>query len=65
MGAAFYVSVVSGAITERGASVTDELDEVILSSIISSASGDTLGSSMTSAMIATLMSFCEGGNGLV
>ena len=65
VGAAFYVSVVSGAITERGASVTDELDEVILSSIISSASGDTLGSSMTSAMIATLMSFCEGGNGLV
>jgi len=33
VGAAFYVSYVSGAISERGASVTDELDEVILSSI--------------------------------
>ena len=32
VGAAFYVSYVSGAITERGASVTDELDEIILSS---------------------------------
>ena len=31
VGAAFYVSVLSGAISERGASVTDELDEVILS----------------------------------
>lgn len=31
VGAAFYVSVVSGAISERGAEVTDELDEIILS----------------------------------
>ena len=32
VGAAFWVSYISGAISERGASVTDELDEVILSS---------------------------------
>lgn len=32
VGAAFYVSYLSGAITERGAQVTDELDEIILSS---------------------------------
>ena len=32
VGAAFWVSFVSGAITERGAQVTDELDEIILSS---------------------------------
>ena len=32
VGAAFYVSVISGAISERGAQVTDELDEIILSS---------------------------------
>ena len=32
VGAAFYVSLVNGAITERGAPVTDELDEIILSS---------------------------------
>lgn len=31
IGAAFYVSYISGAISERGASVTDELDEIILS----------------------------------
>lgn len=41
VGAAFYVSIISGAISERGASVTDELDEVILSSIVSSSSGMT------------------------
>ena len=33
VGAAFYISYVSGAISERGASVTDELDEIILSSL--------------------------------
>lgn len=32
VGAAFYVSFVSGAITERGAQKTDELDEIIISS---------------------------------
>lgn len=32
VGAAFYVSLASGAISERGAQVTDELDEIILSS---------------------------------
>jgi len=32
VGAAFYVSYISGAITERGAQVTDELDEIIISS---------------------------------
>ena len=31
VGAAFYVSFISGAISERGASVTDELDEIVLS----------------------------------
>jgi hypothetical protein len=34
VGAAFYVSIVSGAISERGAAVKDELDEVIFNSII-------------------------------
>ena len=32
VGAAFYVSYIGGAISERGAPVTDELDEIILSS---------------------------------
>jgi hypothetical protein len=32
VGLTFYVSVVSGAISERGAQVTDELDDIILSS---------------------------------
>ena len=32
VGAAFYISYISGAITERGAQITDELDEIILSS---------------------------------
>ena len=36
VGAAFYVSYLSGAITERGAQVTDELDEIILNSVTSS-----------------------------
>jgi hypothetical protein len=36
VGAAFYVSYVSGAITERGAQITDELDEIILSSSVTS-----------------------------
>lgn len=31
VGAAFYICVIAGAITERGAQRTDELDEVILS----------------------------------
>lgn len=34
VGAAFAVSLLSGAITERGAPVTDELDEIILSSLL-------------------------------
>ena len=33
VGLAFYVSYISGAISERGAEVTDELDEIILSSM--------------------------------
>ena len=33
VGAAFYISVISGAISERGAEVTDELDEIILSMV--------------------------------
>ena len=32
VGAAFYVSVLSGAISEKGAQSVDELDEIILSS---------------------------------
>ena len=32
VGAAFYISYVSGAITERGAQTTDELDQIIISS---------------------------------
>ena len=32
MGAAIYISYVSGAITERGAQTTDELDQIIISS---------------------------------
>ena len=32
VGAAFYISYASGAITERGAQTTDELDQIILSS---------------------------------
>lgn len=32
VGAAFYVSFVSGAITERGSQTTDELDQIIMSS---------------------------------
>jgi hypothetical protein len=31
VGAAFYISYISGAISERGASSVDELDEIILS----------------------------------
>lgn len=31
VGAAFYISFVGGAITERGVQTTDELDEIILS----------------------------------
>ena len=31
VGAAFYVTFISGAISERGAAVTDELDEIVLS----------------------------------
>jgi hypothetical protein len=34
VGAAFYVSILGGAITNRGAQVTDELDEIILSSSV-------------------------------
>ena len=32
VGLAFYVSYIAGAISERGAEVTDELDEIVLSS---------------------------------
>ncbi|CAB9516713.1 FK506-binding protein 1 [Seminavis robusta] len=39
VGAAFYISYASGAITERGAQVTDELDEIILSSAASDPAG--------------------------
>lgn len=34
VGAAFYVSYVGGAITERGAQVTDELDEIIITNLV-------------------------------
>ena len=34
VGAAFYVSIVSGAISERGAAVKDELDDVIFNTIL-------------------------------
>jgi hypothetical protein len=34
VGAAFYISYVGGAISERGAQSTDELDEIILNSNI-------------------------------
>jgi len=47
VGAAFYVSFISGAISERGAAVTDELDEIILSM-------STAGSS-SSALMAMMM----------
>lgn len=36
VGAAFYVALVNGAISERGVPVTDELDEIILSSTATS-----------------------------
>mmetsp|Transcript_1934 Transcript_1934/g.4452 ORF Transcript_1934/g.4452 Transcript_1934/m.4452 type:complete len:223 (-) Transcript_1934:228-896(-) len=36
VGAAFYVSVLSGAISEKGAQSVDELDEIILSSTVTS-----------------------------
>ena len=45
--AAFYVSYLSGAISERGASITDELDEVILSSIASTPPGALLATALT------------------
>ena len=47
VGAAFYVSYLSGAISERGASITDELDEVILSSIASTPPGALLATALT------------------
>ena len=50
VGAAFYVSLLSGAISERGASVKDELDEVILSSNL------LLNGGGSSAMMAVLLS---------
>jgi hypothetical protein len=34
VGATFYVSYIGGAITERGAQVTDELDEIILNNLV-------------------------------
>lgn len=34
VGATFYVSYLGGAITERGAQVTDELDEIILNNLV-------------------------------
>jgi hypothetical protein len=37
VGAAFYVSVLSGAISEKGAQSVDELDEIILSSTAAAA----------------------------
>lgn len=42
VGAAFYVSYLTGSISERGASITDELDEVVLSSLISGGSSGNL-----------------------
>ena len=37
VGAAFYVSFATGAITERGSQVQDELDEIILTSTAAAA----------------------------
>jgi hypothetical protein len=34
VGATFYVSFIGGAISERGAQVTDELDEIILNNLV-------------------------------
>lgn len=39
VGATFYISFATGAISERGAQVTDELDEIILSSAASDPAG--------------------------
>lgn len=58
VGAAFYVSYASGAISERGAAVTDELDEVILSSI-------TGGSSSTLAVLLAMFSSSIGQDALL
>jgi hypothetical protein len=51
VGAAFYISIASGAISERGASVKDELDEIILTSSILSG-----GAGSSRAMVAVLFS---------
>jgi len=48
-GAAFYISFVSGAITERGSQTTDELDQIIMSSSSSSAIAAT---SILTALVA-------------
>lgn len=48
VGVTFYISLVSGAISERGAPVTDELDEIILSS-----------SNPTAVIVATVMAFAS------
>jgi hypothetical protein len=34
VGATFYISIIGGAISERGAQVTDELDEIILNNLV-------------------------------
>ena len=51
VGAAFWVSYSTGAIFERGASVTDELDEFILSSVTSSSTSGLLAMTMAASEI--------------
>lgn len=54
VGAAFYLTLAGGAITERGAQVTDELDEIILSSTYGSTNdgndGDLLSPTSTTLL---------------
>ena len=50
VGAAFYVSFMSGAITERGAQITDELDEIILSSTSDVGKRNNVGNSLDGTM---------------
>jgi hypothetical protein len=57
VGVAFYISINAGAISERGAAVTDELDEVVLSSIVSTTTSST---SALMAMLMTMMSSSTG-----
>jgi hypothetical protein len=57
VGAAFYVSFATGAISERGASVKDELDEIILSSSVAHSAGSTYLASSSSISSDVFVSF--------